>query len=90
MLIDNQLADVNALDALNFNITPLHWAARRSGSLRPEINPRSQFYVNIAKMLIEHGANISAESEFGTPLHEAAKTGKLLLQIKNSYLELNF
>lgn len=83
MLIDNQLTDVNASEKNNFNITPLHWAPRGSGSLRPEINSRNQIYINIAKMLIENGANISAIDDFKrTPLHEAARVGILNINSK--------
>lgn len=77
-LIDNG-ANVNALDKHNYGITPLHWAARRSGFLRPVLNYHNiSNYVNLAKLLIDNNANVHAKDEFGhTPLHSASKVGGL-------------
>lgn len=77
MLVDYGV-NVNAEDKRNYGITPLHWAARRSGTLQGEYNPKKE-YLNIADILFANNANISAEDDLGyTPLHSGAKTGKFL------------
>ncbi|KAJ6634792.1 Ankyrin-3 [Pseudolycoriella hygida] len=74
MLVENG-ANVNAEDKRNYGITPLHWVARNSGTLRGEYNPKKE-YLNIADILFANNANISAENDSGyTPLHSGAKTG---------------
>jgi hypothetical protein len=68
----NAGADVNSRDALNFNDTPLTFAALYGKT-------------DVAKLLIERGANIEARNRFGTPLYHAAgrchtKTIELLIE----------
>ncbi|WP_214070004.1 ankyrin repeat domain-containing protein [Mucilaginibacter sp. dw_454] len=62
-------ADVNQPSNNGFNVFPLHSAAAGS-------------YNNIARMLIENGAQVNIKQQAGaTPLHSAAQTGNLELLI---------
>ncbi len=58
-------ANVNWQDEDNYNLTPLHWAAL-NGS------------VEIARMLIDAGADVNVQTNGGrTPLHWAARRGEV-------------
>lgn len=64
ILIANH-ADVNQPSANDFKVTPLHSACAISN-------------YDIAKYLLEHGANVNAKQQSGvTPLHSAAHNGQL-------------
>jgi uncharacterized protein len=55
LLLANK-AEVNAKD--NRGFTPLHWAAMTG-------------HTDIAKLLLTHGAEVNAKSNYGTPLYVA-------------------
>jgi ankyrin repeat protein len=62
-------ADVNLPSKNGFNVYPLHSAAAGN-------------YTNIARMLVENGAQVNVKQQAGsTPLHSAAQTGNLELLI---------
>jgi ankyrin repeat protein len=62
-------ADVNLPSDNGFNVFPLHSAAAGN-------------YTNIARMLIENGAQVNVKQQAGsTPLHSAAQNGNLELLI---------
>jgi ankyrin repeat protein len=62
-------ADVNLPSNNGFNVFPLHSAAAGN-------------YTNIARMLIDNGAQVNVKQQAGsTPLHSAAQTGNLELLI---------
>ncbi len=62
-------ADVNLPSKNGFNVFPLHSAAAGN-------------YTDIARMLVENGAQVNIKQQAGsTPLHTAAQTGNLELLI---------
>lgn len=62
-------ADVNLPSNNGFNVFPLHSAAAGN-------------YTNIARMLVENGAQVNVKQQAGsTPLHSAAQNGNLELLI---------
>jgi ankyrin repeat protein len=63
------------VSGLEMNIGPLEWACQNQ-------------FVDIAELLVEHGANVNSRNEFGDVCLESLYSGEFCFQVTNEMLDI--